>query len=113
MAASKKDPKNESGGRTMWDYVKLTALAVVAVLAAMAANFAHDLPYQVNAIEVMLAAAIAFIFVLRRVGEVVHHDQSQYHGWCDQGRGDRHGLLGRRGFSGGRASSPFSWPFRR
>ncbi len=41
----------------------------MALLAAMAANFAHDLPYMVNAIEVMIAAAITFIFVLRRVGE--------------------------------------------
>ena len=62
----------------MWDYVKLTALALVALLAAMAANFAHDLPYQVNAIEVMIAAAITFIYVLRHVGDERRHDQTQY-----------------------------------
>ena len=59
----------------MWDCVKLTALALVALLAA---SFAHDLPYQVNAIEVMIAAAITFIYVLRKAGDAVRHDQSQY-----------------------------------
>ena len=62
----------------MWDYIKLVALALVALLAAMAANFAHDLPYQVNAIEVMLAASVTFVYVLRHVGDEVRHDQSQY-----------------------------------
>ena len=62
----------------MGDYVKLTGLALVALLAAMAANFAHDLAYQVNAIVVMIAAAITFIHVLRHVGDEVRHDQSQY-----------------------------------
>ncbi len=62
----------------MWDYVKLIALAGVAFLAALAANFAHDLPYMVNALVVMIAAAITFIYVLRHAGEEVRHDQSQY-----------------------------------
>ena len=62
----------------MWDYVKLIVLAVVAFLAALAANFAHDLPYMVNAWVVMIAAAVTFIHVLRHVGEEVAHDQSQY-----------------------------------
>jgi len=52
----------------MWDYFKLIALGLVAVLAAIAANYARDLAYMVNAIEVMLAAAIAFIWVLRTMG---------------------------------------------
>ena len=43
----------------MWDYLKLAGLGLVAVLAAIAANYAHDLAYQVNAITVMLAAGIA------------------------------------------------------
>ena len=42
----------------MWDYLKLAGLGLVAVLAAIAANYAHDLAYQVNAITVMLAAGI-------------------------------------------------------
>ena len=52
----------------MWDYFKLIALGLVAVIAAIAANYARDLPYMVNAIEIMLAAAIAFIWVLRTMG---------------------------------------------
>ncbi|MGD9919291.1 MAG: cytochrome-c oxidase, cbb3-type subunit I [Paenirhodobacter sp.] len=52
----------------MWDYIKLIALGLVAVLAAIAANYARDLPYMVNAIEIMLAAALAFIWVLRTMG---------------------------------------------
>ena len=62
----------------MWDYVKLTALALVALVAAMAANFAHDLPYMVNAMVVMIAAAIAFLYEVRHVGDERRHDQSQY-----------------------------------
>ena len=62
----------------MWDYFKLIVLALVALLAAMAANFAHDLPYMVNAVEVSVAAAITFIYVLRHTGDVVIHDQGQY-----------------------------------
>ena len=65
-------------GRKMVDYFKLIALAGVFLFAAMGANFAHDLPYQVNAIEVMIAAAITFIYVIRNVDEEVHHDQGQY-----------------------------------
>ena len=53
----------------MWDYVKLVVLGLIAVLAAIAANYAHDLPYMVNAIVVMLAAAITFVWTLRHVGE--------------------------------------------
>ena len=53
----------------MWDYLKLAGLGLVAVLAAIAANYGHDLAYQVNAIEVMLAAGIAFLWVLRSAGD--------------------------------------------
>ncbi len=63
----------------MLDYAKLIVLAVVALVAAIAANFAHDLPYQVNAIQVMIAAAVTFLFMLRRVDEPrPAHDQRQY-----------------------------------
>ena len=62
----------------MWDYAKLIALGVVAVLAAIAANYARDLAYLVNAIEVMLAAAITFIVVLRGVGEPKLVDHGEY-----------------------------------
>ena len=53
----------------MWDYVKLAVLGAIAVLAAIAANYARDLAYMVNAMTVMLAAAVTFLWVLRRVGE--------------------------------------------
>ena len=50
----------------MWDYIKLAVLGAIAVLAAIAANYARDLAYMVNALTVMLAAAITFVWVLRR-----------------------------------------------
>ncbi|MEI4486166.1 cytochrome-c oxidase, cbb3-type subunit I [Frigidibacter sp. MR17.14] len=53
----------------MWDFIKLAALAAIAVLAAIAANYARDAAYLANAVEVMLAASIAFLFYLRRVGD--------------------------------------------
>lgn len=62
----------------MWDYVKLIVLALIAVVAAIAANYAHDLPYMVNALVVMLAAAITFVWQLRHVGEPAHHPQNEY-----------------------------------
>ncbi len=51
----------------MWDYIKLFVLAGVVILAALGAQFAYDLPYQVNAIEVMLAAALTFVWTLRQM----------------------------------------------
>ncbi|MCF8484111.1 MAG: cytochrome-c oxidase, cbb3-type subunit I [Rhodobacteraceae bacterium] len=53
----------------MWDYLKLGILGVIAVLAAIAANYAHDLAYMVNAVMVMIAAAITFLVVLRGIDE--------------------------------------------
>jgi cytochrome c oxidase cbb3-type subunit 1 len=62
----------------MWDYIKLIALGLIVVLAAMAANYARDLPYMVNALVVMLAAAATFVWQLRHVGEPAHHPQTEY-----------------------------------
>ncbi|MFC0278994.1 cytochrome-c oxidase, cbb3-type subunit I [Falsigemmobacter intermedius] len=53
----------------MWDYVKLVAFGVIAVLAAIAANYARDEAYLVNALTVMIAAAVVFIWLLRNMGE--------------------------------------------
>ena len=53
----------------MWDYIKLIALGLAAALTAYAASQARDLPYMVNMIEAMLAAGIAFIWVLRTMGD--------------------------------------------
>ncbi len=62
----------------MWDYVKLVVLGVIAVCAAIAANYARDLAYMVNAIEVMLAAGIVFLYTLRTMGEYRAVDQGEY-----------------------------------
>ena len=53
----------------MWDTLKLGVLGLIAVLAAIAANYARDLAYLVNALTVMTAAAITFLWVLRNTGE--------------------------------------------
>ena len=48
---------------------KLLALAVTAVLALVAASFARDLAYQVNALIVLVVSAGMFLWILRGVGE--------------------------------------------
>jgi cytochrome c oxidase cbb3-type subunit 1 len=60
----------------MWDYLKLAALGLVVILAAIAANYARDLPYLVNMLVVMAAAAVTFVWVLRRTEEVRLVDRS-------------------------------------
>jgi cytochrome c oxidase cbb3-type subunit 1 len=62
----------------MLDYVKLIVLAVIALLAAIAANYAHDLAYMANAVVVMLAAAITFVWQIQRVGVVTLHPPTEY-----------------------------------
>ena len=62
----------------MWDYLKLTVLGVTAVLAAIAANYAHDLAYMVNALVAMLAAAAAFVWVLRSAHERLQTNEGEY-----------------------------------
>ncbi len=53
----------------MWDYVKLIALGVIAVLAAIGANYARDPAYLVNALTIMLVAGALFLWSVRHVGE--------------------------------------------
>ncbi len=53
----------------MWDYIKLVVLGVIAVCAAIAANYARDIAYMVNAIEVMLAAVAVLLYTLRHMDE--------------------------------------------
>ncbi|ODM42461.1 cytochrome-c oxidase, cbb3-type subunit I [Cereibacter johrii] len=55
----------------MWDYVKLVALGVIALCAAIAANYARDLAYMVNAVSVMLVAGGLFLWQGRRVGDEI------------------------------------------
>ncbi|MGV8954667.1 MAG: cbb3-type cytochrome c oxidase subunit I, partial [Cypionkella sp.] len=62
----------------MWDYVKLVVYGTIAVLAAIGANFAHDPAYMINALVVMLAAAMAFVWELRHVGEPRLHPANEY-----------------------------------
>ena len=51
------------------DYFKLVILAVVAAVAAVGANWAHDLAYQVHAILIMTVASGLFVWVLRGIDE--------------------------------------------
>lgn len=53
----------------MWDYIKLIVVGAVVVLAAIAASYARDLAYLVNALTIMLAAAILFIWTVRGLGD--------------------------------------------
>ncbi len=53
----------------MLDTVKLAILGVVAVGAAIVANYAHDLAFQVHALIFMLVAAGLFVHTLRHFGE--------------------------------------------
>ncbi len=53
----------------MWDYIKLIVVGVVVVLSAIAASYARDLPYLVNAVTIMLAAIALFIWTVRRIGD--------------------------------------------
>ncbi|MFM2390440.1 MAG: cytochrome-c oxidase, cbb3-type subunit [Pseudomonadota bacterium] len=62
----------------MWDTIKLVALAMTALLAALAAHHARDIAYQANAVTVMLAAAITFLWVLRQVGEPKRWRKDEY-----------------------------------
>ena len=53
----------------MWDYFKLIALGLIAVLAAIAANYARDPAYLVNMLTIMLVAGGLFLWSVRRAGE--------------------------------------------
>jgi cytochrome c oxidase cbb3-type subunit 1 len=61
------------------EYIKLIALGLVALIAAMGANFAHDIAYQVHAALIMVIAAGMFVWVLRSIDEPpVVHDTTGY-----------------------------------
>ena len=59
----------KKGTLDMWDWIKIAALGIIALLAAIAANFARDLAYQVHAIIVMLVAAGLFVWTVRTTGD--------------------------------------------
>ncbi len=62
----------------MWDYIKLLVLAVIMVAAGYVANNARDLAYMVSAIEVVLVALVAFIVIMRGMGEVKAEPETGY-----------------------------------
>ncbi len=62
----------------MWNYFKLAVLAVITVLAAIAANYARDLAYQVHAIIVMLVAGGLFLWTVRHTDEPVVPSGPEY-----------------------------------
>ena len=53
----------------MSDYVKLVVYGCIALFAAIAANFARDLAYQVHAILILAISGGFFLFTLRRIDE--------------------------------------------
>lgn len=53
----------------MLNYVKLLALGLVFLFAAMGANWARDIAYQVHAIIIMAVSGGMFVWVLRRTDE--------------------------------------------
>ncbi len=52
----------------MWDWIKIAAYGAIALFAAIAANWARDLAYQVHALIVMAVAAGLFIWTVRSTG---------------------------------------------
>ena len=62
----------------MWDTVKVVSLGLLAFVAALAADWGHDLAYKVHALLILITAFGLFIWQLRRVGDpvpVVHHER--------------------------------------
>ncbi|MDD9922749.1 MAG: cbb3-type cytochrome c oxidase subunit I, partial [Boseongicola sp.] len=53
----------------MWDITKLILLGLIALIAAIAANWGHDLAYKVHAVIIMLVAGGLFIWQLRQTDE--------------------------------------------
>ncbi|MBZ0127613.1 MAG: cytochrome-c oxidase, cbb3-type subunit I [Rhodobacteraceae bacterium] len=53
----------------MLNYLNLVVLAIITLLAALAANNAVDLPYQIHAIIVVLVAAGVFIYTLMHTND--------------------------------------------
>ena len=55
----------------MLNYIKLIVLGVVALFALIAANYARDVAYMVNALTIFLLAAGLFLWTLRNTDEPV------------------------------------------
>ncbi len=65
-------------GRKMVNYIKLIVLGVLTLLAMIAANYGRDLVYQIHAVIFMMAAGIAFLWTMRKVGTPISHPQDEY-----------------------------------
>lgn len=65
----------------MWDTLKLILLGLTALIAALAANWGHDLAYQVHAVLIMLIAAGLFVWQVGQVGE--RHPAVDASGYAD------------------------------
>ena len=59
----------------MLNYIKLIVLGGVALFALIAANYARDVAYMVNALTIFLIAAGLFLWTLRNTDEPVSHHQ--------------------------------------
>ncbi|MEM9855295.1 MAG: cbb3-type cytochrome c oxidase subunit I, partial [Pseudomonadota bacterium] len=53
----------------MWEPIKLIALALIGLFAALAADWGHDLAYRIHALIIMLVAWGMFIWQVRKVGD--------------------------------------------
>ncbi|MEM9871567.1 MAG: cbb3-type cytochrome c oxidase subunit I, partial [Pseudomonadota bacterium] len=63
----------------MAQYVKLIALGLITLAAAIAANYGRDLSYQVHAVLIMLIAGALFLYEVRRTDEpVLATPQNEY-----------------------------------
>ena len=52
----------------MLDAAKIAGFGILTLLAAIAANYGHDLAYQVHALIIMVVSAVMFLWAVRSVG---------------------------------------------
>ena len=62
----------------MWDGIKIVSLGIIALVAAIAANWARDMAYQVHALIIMAVAAGLFVWTLRRADEPAPDRRYEY-----------------------------------
>ncbi|TDT75565.1 cytochrome c oxidase cbb3-type subunit 1 [Litoreibacter halocynthiae] len=67
----------------MLNYIKLILLGGVILFAALAANWAHDLAYQVHALLILVVGIVMFIWVLRHTDEPVAVSAGEAAGYMD------------------------------
>ena len=67
----------------MLNYIKLILLGGVILFAALAANWAHDLAYQVHALLILAVGIVMFVWVLRQTDEPVAVSAGDATGYMD------------------------------